>query len=107
MEDTESVIPPDEELRKRLFSSPSPNKRARDDEEDERGPGKQARNGRGGARSKRKPRKAGFRLSLLAVMLFLLLCAVALVVTLNPDDSWRQITWEKVQEGTNMHVLPL
>ena len=40
-------------------------------------------------------------------MLFLLLCAVALVVTLNPDDSWRQITWEKVQEGKNMHVLPL
>ena len=103
MED-ESVIPPDEELRKRLFSTPTSNKTTKEDEEDERAARKQASNGKG-ARTKRKPRKAGFRLSLLAVMLFLLLCALALILSLHPDDSWRQITWEKVQEGKNVHVV--
>ena len=99
MEDGESVIPSDEELRKRLFDSPSPDERDKIDEEAERRPESQSMSGRSSPRRKRKPRKAGFRLGLLAVMLFLLLCALALVVTLHPDDSWRQITWEKIQEG--------
>ena len=95
--DDERVIPPDEELKKRLFSSPSPDKTAREREVE---PREEQSRGRGEKR-KRKPRKAGFRLSVLAVMLFLLLCALALVVTLHPDDSWRQITWKKAQEGYN------
>ena len=95
--DDERVIPPDEELKKRLFSSPSPDKTAREREGE---PREEQSSGRGEKR-KRKPRKGGFRLSVLAVMLFLLLCALALVVTLHPDDSWRQITWKKAQEGYN------
>ena len=110
MEDTERVIPTDDELRKRLFSTPSPNKTARESEEDDRAAGKRPSNGRG-ARPRRKRRKAGFRLSLLAVMLFLLLCAFALVAALNPDDdSWRKITWDRAKEGKNTNLandLPL
>jgi hypothetical protein len=104
MEDAESVIPTDEELRKRLFSTPSPNKTARESEEDDRAAGKRPSNGRG-ARPRRKPRKAGFRLNLPAVMLFLLLCAFALVAALHPDDdSWRKITWDRAKEGKNMNL---
>ena len=97
MED--DAFPSDAELRKRLFSSPTPDETSvREGEDDgERVEGK----GRGkDSKSRRKRRKSGFnRLSLLAVMLFLVLCASALAVTLHFDNHWRHITWAEVQEG--------
>ena len=99
--DDESVIPPDEEIKKRLFNSPSPKKTARQDGENDRGTHSSRR--AGGRRRSKKPKKAGFRMSLLAVMLFLLLCAAALIITLQPNDSWRKISWKKAQEGEYMY----
>lgn len=97
--DEEEVIPPDEELRKRLFSSPSPEKDSQVKRGDEERKAKRKERGNGG--KTRKIRKAGFRLSLLAVMLFLMLCALALVVTLHFNDRWQWITWREAQEGKN------
>ena len=96
-DDQEEVIPPDEELRKRLFSSPSPDKdsQIKGGDEGER----IRREGRGINGAKTRGRRAGFRLSLLAVMLFLMLCALALIVTLHFNDRWEWITWREAQEG--------
>ena len=101
--DDERVIPPDEQLRKRLFATPSPNKTASEDEGDDIEAVERPSNGKGPRPEKRRrEKKAGFGLSLLAVMLFLVLCALALAVTLHPNASWREITWEKAQEGKSM-----
>ena len=95
----EDVLPPDEELRKRLFSSPtSPEINSKTEGGDEEGGSKETDRGNGPKTEKNRG-KSGFRLSFLAVMLFLVLCAIALVVTLHFNDNWRQITWKEAQEG--------
>lgn len=91
----DEVLPPDGELKKRLFSSPSPENDSKATERDERERNKE----RDASAVKRNNRRTGFRLSILGVMLFLVLCALALAITLNFNGNWRQITWEEVQEG--------
>jgi hypothetical protein len=88
----------DEELRKRLFSSPTPEKTSNEVGGDEGERGKRRSDAKV-SRTKRKTRRAGFRLSSLTVMLFLVLCALALFVTLHFNNHWRQITWKEFQKG--------
>ena len=94
----------DDELRKRLFTSPTPDKTSKEDGGDEGGRGKGRSNGKV-SRTKRKSRRAGFRLSSLGVMLFLVLCALALFVTLHFNGYWRQITWKEFQKSRLTYIL--
>ena len=94
--DDEEPIPPDVELKKRLFNSPDKNSERAGREDGERS---NERPHRKGSRAKSRNPRAGFRLSVLGVLLFLLLCALALAITLHFNEQWKQITWEEAKEG--------
>lgn len=100
-DERENAIPSDEELRKRLFSSPSPDKASGTEEEDEEGIIKESGHEKAAKSERKRRRRAGVRLGSLAVMLFLVLCASTLLFTLHFNDHWRQITWIEVQEGVD------
>lgn len=99
--DDEQPIPPDAELKKRLFNSPSSVEKSQTSREEEggRSKGRGHHGGRGTSRAKRRQPKPGFRLGVLGVLLFLLLCALALVVTLQFNNDWKETTLEEVKAG--------
>ena len=99
--DDEQPIPPDAELKKRLFNSPSSVEKSQTSREEEggRSKGRGHHGGRGTSRAKRRQPKPGFRLGVFGVLLFLLLCALALVVTLQFNNDWKETTLEEVKAG--------
>lgn len=99
--DDEEPIPPDAELKKRLFNSPGSVEKSQTPREEEggRSKGRGHHGGRGPSKAKRKKPKPGFRLGVFGVLLFLLLCALALVVTLQFNDDWKETTFEEVKAG--------
>ena len=100
--DDEEPIPSDAELRKRLFSTPAAESKP---EAQEEGQGSRQRSrsaNRTPKKAKRKRPKQAFRLGLLAVLLFLLLCALAVIVTLQSHEGWKEITVEGMKEGNGV-----
>lgn len=98
MEANISVVRSGDPLNRRLFSTPG----VKEDGERESDEGDDPLPPRSRKKSekRRRQKKAGFRLSVLAVLLFLVLCAIALAITLRRHQiSWEQITWDRAQEG--------
>ena len=101
--DEEEPMPTDAELKKRLFSTPTAESKLEAQEEGQRSGQRSRSANRTPKKAKRKRPKQAFRLGLLTVLLFLLLCALAVIVTLQSHEGWNEVTIEGMREG-NLYI---
>ena len=95
--DDEEPIPPDGELRKRLFNSPVEHESSKEEANQFKGRKKERKRDKEEKKTKRK--KQSFGLGGFGVLLFLILCALSLAITLQFNQQWREITWEQAKKG--------